>query len=1006
MVALSGITIALVTDFLSAGLMKTGSLAFQKALRIRKVDAAFKGALSTNETVKRALSDLQTVLGTYRGELNTELNGFLEELVSSGLVSAIVDSCLFEGEIEGIWICFKNLHEKMISQNKSETKALFDSIRGAIKETAMAAFKDRAMADLLIGINKNQVERLIKIDQQLQTFNKKVLEQKTDLNLTIEKISKAQNALVRDIKIETVKSGLKHIEISKIYIPPSLRLRNGASTLTLLNNLNQFAKTNTKVPDHIVDIRQHEEIERVTYGELLRGINKTVILGDPGGGKSSLCQLVCYELSKNALNKSKHGENLPKGARRIPIRVVLRAFEAARNKEPQLSIFEFIVRDLLNHCNANEQEIREAVELVFSLGKSLIAFDGLDEILETSRRREYVDLVSSFSDQFPLCSILVTSRVVGYDAAPLPNDFETLVLEQFDENSIREYVRRFMIHVAGSNASTAAKEAADFMAQTERNAGDLRSNPLMLALMSWLYSVKKDVPGNRPEIYRDCAVLMFERWDLDRSIRADIPQDFDRLQLFGMLAQKIFTNPEFAEGVDSLWLVNQTAAFLSELYEDKPKAHAAARKLKDFIVGRAWVMCEKGESKFAFTHQTFLEYFFAYNLEQETDGAGDLLSKLLPSIHRREWDVVANLALHIKTYRHPRRQDEVIKNLTKLISDESDKSRSNVLINFSARTLEYIPASEPVLRQFLEIIWAKGTVGKEHSDLAILGKLALCSNISKERKDFIGDFIVEKVSSVVLSGDSKFASCISAMIANNGLEPDGPDGFKICQTLKVPEIVSSRIKAKCQDLILANSKRDWLYARLSYSWYGKIESEILNKFGPCVLVASNQSNFLGLDGLSVLALSSSAKYSAIVNDHYQREESAKKTLCLLADYSKSDQIEIEPRYKIRFSDHEFSELPLDFWIELIDANKSNGRLVLGLVVALLISRKYSAEASKNSKKNGNNTSKNKDVAIRKQQEIDHLALKDRLLRSTTLRKSGEVADIKRMFDLFLPTIFH
>lgn len=65
---------------------------------------------------------------------------------------------------------------------------------------------------------------------------------------------------------------------------------------------------------------------------------------------------------------------------------------------------------------------------------------------------------------------------------------------------------------------------------------------LLLGLMAFLFFVKGDVPNNRPEIYKECAMLMFEKWDQRRGILAKIPDDFDIVHLFSEVAAAIYGN--------------------------------------------------------------------------------------------------------------------------------------------------------------------------------------------------------------------------------------------------------------------------------------------------------------------------------------------------------------------------------------------------------------------------------------------------------------------------------
>ena len=71
----------------------------------------------------------------------------------------------------------------------------------------------------------------------------------------------------------------------------------------------------------------------------------------------------------------------------------------------------------------------------------------------------------------------------------------------------------------------------------------------MLGLMVYLFIYRGDVPSNRPEIYKECATLMFEKWDQRREIIFNIPVDFDLLDLFSYLASKIFGSADTEDGV-------------------------------------------------------------------------------------------------------------------------------------------------------------------------------------------------------------------------------------------------------------------------------------------------------------------------------------------------------------------------------------------------------------------------------------------------------------------------
>src|SRR3546814_5463137 len=59
--------------------------------------------------------------------------------------------------------------------------------------------------------------------------------------------------------------------------------------------------------------------------------------------------------------------------------------------------------------------------------------------------------------------------------------------------------------ISNDSKEEANKNTDVFIQQTERNASDLRRNPLLLGLMAWLFSARGNVPENLPEIYSECA---------------------------------------------------------------------------------------------------------------------------------------------------------------------------------------------------------------------------------------------------------------------------------------------------------------------------------------------------------------------------------------------------------------------------------------------------------------------------------------------------------------------
>lgn len=177
-----------------------------------------------------------------------------------------------------------------------------------------------------------------------------------------------------------------------------------------------------------------EDVEdgEVSFSDFLRTAHRCVILGNPGGGKSTFASKLCFDLA------SRHSEKLYAHRELTPIHVVLRDYGAAR-QEKSVSILEFI-----NSTSNSKYQIKapdKAFEYLLLNGRALVIFDGLDELLDTSVRREISDDVESFCNLYPETPVIVTSREVGYAEAPLdPRRFREVRLGELNDAQVKSYV--------------------------------------------------------------------------------------------------------------------------------------------------------------------------------------------------------------------------------------------------------------------------------------------------------------------------------------------------------------------------------------------------------------------------------------------------------------------------------------------------------------------------------------------------------------------------------------
>lgn len=440
------------------------------------------------------------------------------------------------------------------------------------------------------------------------------------------------------------------------------------------------------------------QAERLAPKEILTGNLRTVVLGDPGGGKSTLAAMIACHIARST-------ESRLRGT--VPFLVVMRDYAEFFERQ-QLSVARYL--QAMVSARYQIEPPPDCVEFLLLNGRGVVIFDGLDELLDTSLRRKVVAAVEAFAYAYPTTTILVTSRRIGYEQAPLDATlFTAFRLADFDDDQIESYAQKWFSLDPVLQSDERDKLTKAFMRESEY-VPDLRHNPLMLALMCALYRGEGYIPRNRLDVYERCSVLLFERWDRHRGISVPLPFEQHVRPAVCAMAEWMFTKGDTQSVVTEHELVATIRRFLlRKRFEDLDEADAAATAFVDYCRGRAWVLTDvgtasDGEPLFAFTHRTFLEFFTANQLVRTNSGATSLLDALLPHIDREEWDVVAQLAVLLLDRYVEGGGDDF---LELLIRDAETRTLDERVpgLTFGARLLTTFVPAPPVRRRLFDACW-------------------------------------------------------------------------------------------------------------------------------------------------------------------------------------------------------------------------------------------------------------------------------------------------------------
>ncbi|MGW3943289.1 NACHT domain-containing protein [Streptomyces phaeochromogenes] len=465
-----------------------------------------------------------------------------------------------------------------------------------------------------------------------------------------------------------IESGIK-IPIEKLYVQPKI--------ICAREDESQDSEGSSHV-----DVRQS-----------LINSHRVVILGDPGGGKTTLAVKLMVDIAR--------GKGIGPSAQ-VPLRVVLRDF-ADSFKSRQESIVKFLEKQ--SESDYSVTPPTSAIDYLLLNGRAVVIFDGMDELTDTSLRSRVVDAVEAFAHAYPTTPILATSRRVGYDMAPLDEElFETFFLSPFDDEQKNSYVIKWFDCMRQDSAENRRRYAERFLIESE-HASDISRNALMLGLMCALYRGEGYIPRNRPDLYRRCSEFLFERWDSSRGIL--VAQPFERGIQFALfsLALNIMNSSDSHTGLAEKRLVKFASDFLlDQQYEDRDSADAAARAFVEFCRGRAWVLTDvgtqaDGERLYSFTHRTFLEYFSARQLVRSHSDARQLYESLRNRLKEESWDVVAQLAVQFLDERLENAANDFVLHALSESDAATGGGEKIPLVSFCARLMEFVVLRPAVVRR-------------------------------------------------------------------------------------------------------------------------------------------------------------------------------------------------------------------------------------------------------------------------------------------------------------------
>lgn len=333
-----------------------------------------------------------------------------------------------------------------------------------------------------------------------------------------------------------------------------------------------------------------------------------VVLGEPGSGKSTLCQQLVVAAAER--------EGGP-----APILVTVRDWVTEGARE---GLLELARRHVAQHLSIRGDI--EQLERLARAGKLLLILDGIDEASLAARKR-LRDRLTAFVTEFSRVGVIATSRLVGYDDAPLGPEFEHVEILPFDDARLREFIARW--YVAAEPHASERKSATLWAAmQADSRVRALAGNPLLASAIALVHAQRAELPRSRAKLYESLVELLIVTWPATQGRALGELDGYAQLPMLEALALALQEQRSSLDGVVLIThdeLVQRLEALLAEhRYDlDLGRRRSLARAWAQWLVRDSGLLQEQQHERLGFIHLSVLEYLAGRALLERSAHEGD-----------------------------------------------------------------------------------------------------------------------------------------------------------------------------------------------------------------------------------------------------------------------------------------------------------------------------------------------------------------------------------------------
>ena len=362
---------------------------------------------------------------------------------------------------------------------------------------------------------------------------------------------------------------------------------------------------------------------RKNIDDILSQQHRTVIVGDPGTGKSTLLRFLVLDI----LSVNPSFKNISKQyGKLLPVWLPFAFLSKHLSKDDSLDI-----KTLLKiwFKSFGKEYLYDLVKDALEDERLFLVIDGVDEWSNISSAQQAIDRIETTSQLYN-ARLLYSSRPYGFK---LMKDMFTNVnifsLASFSKSQQQEFIRKWydkwQTSLKVSDSEFSLRETKSFFLELEKtnDLSQLAGNPLLLSILLIQKLRDSKLPRNKINALKEITEYLINKHPLkrikDAAIVDETKYDIDFGDIFSELAFYIqnqsndgVINKDDACKVISKYLI-KFAGF------EKAQAKLKGTEFVEVGANNFGIIVEKSNNEISFTHRQFQEYLAAQYLAESDD---------------------------------------------------------------------------------------------------------------------------------------------------------------------------------------------------------------------------------------------------------------------------------------------------------------------------------------------------------------------------------------------------